>query len=136
MLTVMNRLVGLVLLASFVAGCAMVPNQDHGSKGCSNARGIGPVPADAGAPISHTQPVLPELTGKSPLEAATIAAGQGHTVVFNVQTADFGECWCVPPPEGNVIDSWWNQHGALYLQIDGVEEGHTGANQPDAGWGC
>lgn len=120
----------LVLLATvvLVAGCSAVPNQDHGSAGCQNARGIGPSQGDV--------PIAPLLIGKSPSEAAAIAVAQGHTVVFNVQIPGYGECWCVPPPEGTVAEAWWGQHGALWLQIQDVDEGHTAVAQPANGWGC
>jgi hypothetical protein len=140
MLKTMSR-AGLLLSAIMLAGCSMVPNMDHGSSGCSNARGIGPV-TNGDAPVAVKlddgggMAVLPILHGKSPGQAAAEAAAMGHTVVFNVQIESYGECWCVPPPEGTVVASWWNQHGALYLQVDGVDEGHTADDQPAAGWGC
>jgi hypothetical protein len=121
------RLSVWILVAASVAACSAVPNMDHGSSGCSNASGIGQ-PSKA-APIA-------DLIGLSPIQAATIAAGRGHTIVFNVQIAGYGECWCVPPPEGKVVDGWFTERGALQLRIDGVEEGHTAAEQPAAGWGC
>ena len=132
----LRRGIGALLLVSFVAGCSLVPNMDHGSSGCSNAAGIGPRSGDAPVTAKLADSVHPELNGLSPAAAAAAAAAQGHTVVFNVQIEGYGECWCVPPPEGTVVRSWWNSHGALYLQIDGVEEGHTAGHQPDAGWGC
>jgi hypothetical protein len=130
-----HGLAGL-LLASLVAGCSLVPNMDHGSSGCSNAAGIGPRSGDGPVTQAVTSSAMPELDGLPAAEAASRAAAQGHTVVFNVQIEGYGECWCVPPPEGTVAASWWNSHGALFLQIDGVDEGHTPDNQPAAGWGC
>ena len=50
-------------------------------------------------------------------------------MVFNVQIPGYGECWCVPPPEGTVTDAFWNEHGALFLMVEGVDEGHT-ADRP------
>jgi hypothetical protein len=131
-----RRTLGGVLMASLVAGCSMVPNMDHGSSGCENAVGIGPRSGDAPVIKSLDDSAIPELNGLSAAAAATAAVAQGHTVVFNVQITGFGECWCVPPPEGTVVTSWWNSHGALFLQVDGVDEGHTPDNQPAAGWGC
>jgi hypothetical protein len=132
----LGRTLGVVLLASLVAGCSMVPNMDHGSSGCSNAVGIGPRSGDGPVTQNLNDSVIPELDGLSPAAAAAAAVAQGHTVVFNVQIEGYGECWCLPPPEGKVISSWWNSHGALFLQIEGVEEGHTPDDQPAAGWGC
>ncbi len=132
----LRHIVGGVLLAVLLAGCSLVPNMDHGSSGCSNAAGIGPRSGDAPVTQAVSASVLPELDGLPAVEAASRAAAQGHTVVFNVQIEGYGECWCVPPPEGTVVASWWNSHGALFLQIDGVDEGHTPDNQPTAGWGC
>ncbi len=110
----------------------MVPNMDPGSSGCSNAAGIGP----RGTSGDASKPVYPAVNGLAPAEAATRAAAAGHTVVFRVDIADFGECWCEPPPEGTVVGSWWNSNGALYLDVRGVDEGHTPDEQPAAGWGC
>ena len=31
---------------------------------------------------------------------------------------------------------FWNEHGALFLMVDGVDEGHTADEQPPTGWGC
>ena len=126
------RLAGIALLAVVVAGCSLVPNMDHGSSGCQNAVGIGPRD-ETGV---HVAPAMPDLIGLGPREAAAIAVGRGHTVVFNVQIPGYGECWCVPPPGGEVIDAWFGQHGALWLMVDGVDEGHTAADQPATGWGC
>jgi hypothetical protein len=128
--------IGLLLVAFMAAGCSMVPNMDHGSSGCQNAGGIGPKAGDGPVLMTVGDSVMPALDGLSPAAAAAAAVAQGHTVVFNVQIEGFGECWCVPPPEGEVIASWWNSHGALYLQIEGVDEGHTADEQPAAGWGC
>ncbi len=128
--------IGGLLIAVLVSGCSMVPNMDKGTSGCSNAVGIGPSSGDEPAVMAIGDAVLPELNGLSPAAAATAAAARGHTVVFNVQIHGFGECWCVPPPEGTVVASWWSSRGALFLQIDGVDEGHTADRQPDTGWGC
>jgi hypothetical protein len=129
----MVRVLCLLALALLVTGCSLVPNMDHGSSGCANAAGIGP---RGMTEFAADQPVLPELIGLAPLDAATRAAAQGHTVVFNVPIQGYGECWCVPPPEGTVSQAWWNEHGALYLMIEGVDEGHTADEQPATGWGC
>jgi hypothetical protein len=126
------RLPLLALSALTLAGCSLVPNMDHGSSGCQNAAGIGPRDQTG----VHAAPVIPELVGLGPREAAAIAVGRGHTVVFNVQIPGYGECWCVPPPEGTVIDAWFGQHGALWLMVEGVDEGHTPDEQPATGWGC
>ena len=123
---------GRPLLVSLVwplllGACTLVPNMDQGTSGCSNAVGIGP---------ANTSAAVGDLVGRSPAEAATIAAGRGHTVVFNVQIEGFGECWCVPPPEGTVTDGFFTERGALMLMIDGVDLGHTADQQPPTGWGC
>jgi hypothetical protein len=123
------------VLVILVAGCSLVPNMDHGSSGCANARGIGPTRSTAGDAPELTE-AAPGLVGLGPAEAAARARAAGHTVVFNVQIPDYGECWCVPPPEGRVVETWWNDHGALYLMVEGVDEGHSAADQPAAGWGC
>lgn len=132
----LRQALGGLLLASVAAGCSMVPNMDHGSSGCSNAVGIGPKVGNSQAQIAQTNSVMPELDGLTASTAAAAAVAMGHTVVFNVQIEGYGECWCVPPPEGQVVASWWSSHGALYLQIDGVDEGQTADKQPDTGWGC
>jgi hypothetical protein len=125
------RLAAAIAIAVAVSGCggfAFVPNQDHGSSGCQNARGIGQ--QDAAVELA------PVLMGMSPAEAAATARSHGHTVVFNVPITGYGECWCIPPPEGEVVEAWYGQHGALWLMIDGVDEGHTPDVQPARGWGC
>jgi hypothetical protein len=109
---------------------------DHGSSGCQNARGIGPSTENAGGAVRELEEALPDLIGLTPVEAAELARARGHTVVFNVQIPDYGECWCVPPPEGKVVQTWWNDHGALFLMVEGVDLGHTADDQPAAGWGC
>ena len=119
-------------LLTLVTGCSALPNMDLGSSGCQNARGIGPV----GMTTFDGEPVVAGVVGKSPVEAAAVATAMGHTVVFNVQIPGYGECWCVPPPEGQVVSAWWGQHSALWLEVHGVDEGHTKDNQPISGWGC
>jgi hypothetical protein len=130
-----SRILSGLLLMVLLAGCSMVPNMDHGSSGCANARGIGPTRQDTGRPAELTE-AAPQLVGLGPAQAAARARAEGHTVVFNVQIPDYGECWCVPPPEGQVVQTWWNDHGALYLMVEGVDEGHSPDDQPAAGWGC
>jgi hypothetical protein len=116
-----------------LAGCSAIPNLDHGSAGCQNAVGIGPTNVTE---FAVDKPVIEGVVGKSPIEAAAVARAMGHTVVFNVQIPGYGECWCVPPPQGKVTMAWWGQHGALWLMVEGVSVGHTPDNQPARGWGC
>ena len=127
------RAARLLVLALVVAGCSLVPNMDHGTSGCSNAAGIGP--RDDGGDATDMA-VLPEVIGLQPVAAATLAAGRGHTVVFRVPIPAYGECWCVPPPEGTVTEAFWTSNGALMLTVEGVDEGHTANDQPPTGWGC
>lgn len=126
-------MVMIILAGTMASGCSLVPNMDHGTSGCSNARGIGPTGITE---FDSNDPVFPAAIGRSPAEAKAMAAAAGHTVVFRVDIADFGECWCVPPPEGAVTEAWWTDKGALMLTVEGVDEGHTAENQPGAGWGC
>jgi hypothetical protein len=109
----------------------LVPNMDDGSAGCQNARGIGPIPDPAAPQVQETGVgVMPELHGRSPAEARAAAVAAGHTVVFNVG----GTCWCVTPPAGTVTDSWWGQHGALWLWVDGMTP--PAEKPPFLGFGC
>ena len=123
----MSLALATLATAVLAGACSMVPNMDHGSAGCSNAHGIG---------TPDKRAAVGDLVGKSPAEAATIALARGHTVVFNVQIPGFGECWCLPPPEGTVTEGFFTERGALMLMVDGVDEGHTADAQPWAGWGC
>ena len=129
----LGRLVLVVLAAGTVAGCSLVPNMDAGSAGCSNASGIGP--RDQSMVQVGSSPI-PGLIGLSPTDAAGKAAALGHIVVFNVQTPDFGECWCVPPPGGTIREAFFTSRGALMLMIEGFDPGHAADEQPFAGWGC
>jgi hypothetical protein len=126
--------IGIVVIALVVSGCSLtqlVPNMDAGSAGCQRASGIGPTPApDEPAAIALPASVMPELHGKSPAQAKALAEAQGHTVVFNVE----GACWCVAPPGGTVTESWWNQHGALYLRVSDFPS--PAEDPPFLGWGC
>lgn len=122
-----------VLTMIIFGGCSAVPNMDAGTSRCSNAVGIGPRDV---AVFDLDKPVLPEVIGLDPTAAASIAMGIGHTVVFNVQIQGFGECWCVPPPEGEVSAAFWTSRGALMLMVEGVSEGHSANAQPPTGWGC
>ena len=122
------RFVVLFLLAVVLAGCSAVPNMDAGSAGCQNARGIGPPPREGPTDMA----VMPHLHGKDPFEAGQLAVARGHTVVFNAD----GSCWCVPPPGGTVTESWWGQHGALWLWVDGYAGPEKDRQPPFAGWGC
>jgi hypothetical protein len=126
----------LVLSLLFAGGCSWVPNMDRGFSGCQNARGIGPNRDNTLTGDQVAQEALPELIGMTPVDAAERARAAGHIVVFNVQIPGYGECWCVPPPGGKVVQTWWNDHGALFLMVEGVDLGHTGEEQPAAGWGC
>ena len=133
----MNRLARLLLMLSstYVAGCSLVPNMDPGTSGCANASGIGPTRNGMDG-VVELEEAAPDLIGLTPVEAAQRAQAAGHTVVFNVQIPGYGECWCVPPPEGKVVQTWWNDHGALFLMVEGVDLAHTAEDQPPRGWGC
>jgi hypothetical protein len=130
------RATRLFLLAAtlvLLGACSGVPNLDAGMAGCSNARGIGPTADPGGGPQGGDEmAVMPDLHGRTPAEAAAAAAAAGHTAVFNVD----GECWCAPPPGGTITMSWWGQHGALWLWVDGLETGHQPGDAPFMGWGC
>ena len=126
----------LLPMLVFIGACSMVPNMDPGTSGCANARGIGPTRDNSLTGVRGLEEALPELIGLHPVEAAERAQAAGHTVVFNVQIPGYGECWCVPPPEGKVVQTWWNDHGALFLMVEGVDLGHTAEDQPATGWGC
>jgi hypothetical protein len=133
----MRRLTRLSQLAAatvMLAACTGMPNLDAGSAGCQNARGIGPTTDPEGGPqvAPIHQGVVPELHGKTPAEAAALGAAAGHTVVFNVN----GQCWCVAPPGGTINDSWWGQHGALWLRVEGFETANQPGEAPFMGWGC
>jgi hypothetical protein len=123
-----RRLSLLIATAVLLSACSAVPNMDAGSAGCQNARGIGrDVPlANGGTNMA----VAPELHGLTPAEAKDRAESLGHTVVFNTG----GSCWCVPPPGGKVTESWYGQHGALWLWVDGAPT--PAGDPPFAGWGC
>ena len=128
MMRALHRLLLCAATLVLLSACSAIPNMDAGSAGCQNARGIGrDVPlADGGTNMA----VVPELHGLSPAEAEVRAEGLGHTVVFNTG----GSCWCVPPPGGRVTESWFGQHGALWLWVEGAP---TPAGEPPfAGWGC
>jgi hypothetical protein len=101
---------------------------DAGSAGCQNSRGIGrDVPLPGGG--SNTA-VMPDVHGMTPLQAKVVAEGRGHTVVFNAD----GSCWCIPPRGGRVTQSWFGQHGALWLWVDGFPK--PSGDPPFNGWGC
>jgi hypothetical protein len=122
----MGRLVtALVAGVALVAGCSQIPNMDAGSAGCQNARGIGVASNDAPA-------ILTEVRGLSAVEASAKMQNQGHTVVFNTG----GDCWCVPPPGGQVTEAWFGQHGALWLWVDDVDPALTAGDPPFMGYGC
>lgn len=120
------------LLAASVAlgGCSAVPNLDAGSAGCQNARGIGPRPADPAALQVTDMKAAPQMHGLTPADAASQARAAGHTVVFNTE----GVCWCQPPPDGTVTESWWGQHGQLWLWVEGASVPNQ--EPPFLGWGC
>lgn len=122
-----SRLLLLAVSVAILAGCGAIPNMDYGTSGCSNAHGIGPHQGDV---------TDPAMIGRSPAEAAAVATAAGHTVVFNVPINSFGECWCVPPPTGKVVQGWWGEHGQLWLMVEGVEANHSPNEQPARGWGC
>jgi hypothetical protein len=101
---------------------------DHGAAGCSNT--IGPGPREG------TVPFLNALIGRHPAEAASIVQAHGHVAVFRVEIPGYGECWCDPPPNGSVTGAFWGGNGQLYVDVSGVDVGHTADDQPFLGWGC
>lgn len=124
----MTRLLALLVAVVALSACSAVPNMDAGSAGCQNAVGIGRAVDDPNGGTDMA--VLPAVHGMTPTEAGFAAQKLGHTVVFNTN----GSCWCVPPPGGKVTQSWFGQHGALWLWVDGFQPPSGPA--PFMGWGC
>lgn len=129
----MRKRILLVVAMLAFGGCSGFPNVDRGNAGCQNAKGIGPQNLEGSA---VPPPFLHQIIGRSPAVAAEFARELGHTVVFNVQTPEFGECWCEPPSTGRVVDAWWGQHGALWMRVESAQIVHSVPDQPFLGWGC
>jgi hypothetical protein len=88
-----------------------------------------------------------DATTMTPAEAAAVALEAGLDVTFRLSyrigqpdpnggSAGYSECWCVPPPAGNVVDLGFDSGGRLIIFVDSGETLAQARQQPRMGWGC
>lgn len=127
---------GLVLVIA-TTGCGLIPEPQVGLA-CQ-------IPPGRPETVEAMREV-PNLIGKTPQETAALleADDPGVEVTwryhYSTQAADdtvgYSECWCIPPPDGEVTSTEITEFNQLLIFVsrDGPIVG--GRAQPTLGWGC
>ena len=88
----------------------------------------------------------PEFIGKTPQQAAALADRQdeGIEVTWRYHyftesgdsTSGYSECWCIPPPDGEVRAAQLTEFNQLLIMVQRDDRMIGGRQQPRLGWGC
>ena len=143
------RLLAITAFAGFIAaGCtgSYAPQgspaaTDLGATGCQVAAPAGAVSKDGVDPLAAGEPMANAPIGRmTPRQVGDAARDRGLKVTWRYMYSTgpnmgFGECWCVPPEDGEVTSVAYGMANELVVF---VESGHQMAvrEQPPRGWGC
>jgi hypothetical protein len=135
---------GLLALSLFAVGCGM-----DFSSGLECQR----TPAD-GRDLSEGRHPLAEGEPLAGLDASAMTAAEigaaaeeadlGVTYRYYYDVGEqpesgavgYSECWCVPPPGGQVTDVLYDSIGRVIVMVDSGEHRSSEGSQPRRGWGC
>jgi hypothetical protein len=137
---------GLIALSWLMNACGLVPEAPEGLE-CqrmpADGRDLrtGEDPLAPGGPLADL-PVT-EMTARAVGERAQQA---GFEVTYRyeylvgpqpeVGAAGHSECWCVPPPPGQVSGIFYDSIGRIIVMVDSGEYLEAVRPQPEQGWGC
>ena len=136
----------LILLATVLASCGLVPEAQVGLECQRTPAGGGELregedPLAPGGPLADV-PVT-EMTADAVGEQARQA---GFEVTYRYEydvgpqpesgSTGYAECWCVPPPGGEVYAVTYDSIGRIIVMVDSGEHRDAVRPQPRLGWGC
>lgn len=138
----------LAFIGFIAAGCTIsyAPQgspgaTDLGAMGCQIAAPAGAVSKDGVDPLAPGEPMaqLP-VTQMTPRQVGDAARARGLKVTWRYEISTggntgFGECWCIPPDDGEVTSVAYGMANELVVFVDSGRQGAV-REQPPRGWGC
>jgi hypothetical protein len=133
----LHAVAGELVLVIATTGCGLIPEPQVGLA-CQ-------IPAGRPETVEAMREV-PNLIGKTPQETAALleADDAGVEVTwryhYSTQAADdtvgYSECWCIPPPDGEVSSAEITEFNQLLIFVSRDGSIIGGRPQPTLGWGC
>ena len=142
-LTLTARLLACSALAT---ACSLVPEEQVGLE-CQRSLPGGREAREGQDPLAEGGPLegLPvtEMTAETVGQRAEVA---GFGVTYRYQydvgpqpengSTGYSECWCVPPPPGEVFAVAYDSIGRVIVMVQADEARDSVRPQPVQGWGC
>ena len=115
---------------------------DLGALGCEVAAPAGAVSKDGVDPLAAGEPMANAPIGQmTPRQVGDAARDRGLKVTWRYTYATgpnmgFGECWCIPPEDGEVTSVAYGMANELIVFVDSGRQVSAPREQPPRGWGC
>lgn len=136
----------LILLSLLLASCGLVPEPPAGLE-CQRTAAAGGELREGEDPLAPGGPLaevpVTEVTADAVGERAQQA---GFEVTYRYEydvgpqpesgSTGYAECWCVPPPPGQVYVVAYDSIGRIIVMVDSGEHRDAVRPQPELGWGC
>jgi len=142
----MARRGSLILVTVFVASCGLTLEAPTGLE-CQRTPAGGGERREGEDPLAEGGPLadLPvsDMTATA-VGAEAEEAGFGVTYRYSYDvgpqpetgSVGYAECWCVPPPGGEVEAVAYDSIGRIIVMVDSGEHRDSVRPQPELGWGC
>lgn len=130
----------------FVASCGLVQEAPAGLECQRTPAGGGELregedPLAPGGPLADVP--VSEMTAEA-IAARAERAGFEVTYRYSYDVGPqpetgsqgYAECWCVPPPPGDVEAVAYDSIGRIIVMVDSGEHRDSVRPQPELGWGC
>jgi hypothetical protein len=138
---------GAVIVVALVAtGCGLIPEPSVGLE-CQRTPPDGREVREGEDPLAEGGPLanLPitemdaEAVGQEALEQGF---GVTYRYMYDVGpqpengATGYSECWCIPPPDGEVSGAAYDSIGRVVVFVDSTQHRDSVRPQPVQGWGC
>jgi hypothetical protein len=146
-----SLLSAVVACLSFIAGgCTLggyAPQgspaaTDFGALGCEVAPPAGVAAKDGVDPLADGEPMFgAQIQAMTPRQVGDAARDRGLKVTWRYTystgpNTGFGECWCIPPEDGEVTSVAYGMANELIVFVDSGRQVNAPRQQPPRGWGC
>ena len=136
----------LILLPILLASCSLVPEAPAGLECQRTPVGGGELregedPLAPGGPLDDV-PVTEMTAGAVGQQARQAGIEVTYRYEYDVGpqpesgSSAYAECWCVPPPRGEVYAVAYDSIGRIIVLVDSGEHRDAVRPQPEQGWGC
>lgn len=103
--------------------------------------GATPRTTPVATPVASAHPTAPDAPDGSPDGTPDGASGTAVPsaptgVAAGIGSTGFSECWCEPPPDGNVTGVAYGMASELVVFVDSGRTLPAVRGQPARGWGC